>query len=154
MPRTGEIPRVQGVEWPREHSLFVDAEHNVWMGCNDTINGEHCAVLTKFTHDGKYLATIGVPGQPTDSKATNHFGRVAKISFDIPAQEAYVADGYANHRVAVLDMKTGAREVHPRDDGVHRRRAQQEAHPARPLDPSTPPQIERQPLVLCHGGGV
>ena len=35
------------------------------------------------------------------------FGRVAKISFDVKAQEAYVADGYGNKRVAVLDMATG-----------------------------------------------
>ena len=54
------------------------------------------------------VRTIGVPGQPTDSRSTAHFGRVAKISFDVPAQEAFVADGYANHRVAVLDMKSGA----------------------------------------------
>src|SRR5262249_15713486 len=38
---------------------------------------------------------------------TDHFGRVAKISFDIKAQEAFIADGYGNHRVAVLDMATG-----------------------------------------------
>jgi DNA-binding beta-propeller fold protein YncE len=36
------------------------------------------------------------------------FGRVAKISFDTKAQEAYVADGYGNRRVAVVDMGTGA----------------------------------------------
>ena len=38
----------------------------------------------------------------------DHFGRVAKISFDPKAQEAFVADGYGNRRVAVLDMTTGA----------------------------------------------
>jgi DNA-binding beta-propeller fold protein YncE len=36
------------------------------------------------------------------------FGRVAKVSFDTKANEAYVADGYGNRRVAVLDMATGA----------------------------------------------
>jgi DNA-binding beta-propeller fold protein YncE len=36
------------------------------------------------------------------------FGRVAKVSFDNAANEAYVSDGYSNKRVAVLDMNTGA----------------------------------------------
>src|SRR6266567_5430116 len=50
---------------------------------------------------------LGAPGQTTNSNAQDHFGRVAKISFDILASEAYVADGYGNHRVAVLDMNDG-----------------------------------------------
>ena len=35
------------------------------------------------------------------------FNKVAKISLDEKANEAYVADGYGNHRVAVIDMDTG-----------------------------------------------
>ena len=35
------------------------------------------------------------------------FGRVAKIFVDQKANEAYVADGYLNKRVAVLDADTG-----------------------------------------------
>jgi DNA-binding beta-propeller fold protein YncE len=50
---------------------------------------------------------IGVPHQTVNSKATDHFGRVAKISFDYKANEAYLADGYGNHRVAVIDMDNG-----------------------------------------------
>jgi DNA-binding beta-propeller fold protein YncE len=42
-----------------------------------------------------------------DSNSTTHFGRVAKISFDATGEEAYVADGYGNKRVAVLDADTG-----------------------------------------------
>jgi DNA-binding beta-propeller fold protein YncE len=36
------------------------------------------------------------------------FGGPAGFSFDAKANEAYVADGYRNHRVAVIDMTTGA----------------------------------------------
>jgi len=36
------------------------------------------------------------------------FGGPARFSFDAKANEAYVADGYRNHRVAVIDMTTGA----------------------------------------------
>jgi DNA-binding beta-propeller fold protein YncE len=35
------------------------------------------------------------------------FNKVAKVSLDEAANEAYVADGYGNHRVAVIDMDTG-----------------------------------------------
>ena len=36
-----------------------------------------------------------------------NFGRVAKIWVDPKTNEAYVADGYLNKRVAVLDADTG-----------------------------------------------
>jgi DNA-binding beta-propeller fold protein YncE len=36
-----------------------------------------------------------------------NFGRVAKIVIDAKENEAYIADGYLNHRVAVLDMDSG-----------------------------------------------
>ena len=37
----------------------------------------------------------------------DNFGRVAKIFIDPKANEGYVADGYLNHRVAVIDLDTG-----------------------------------------------
>jgi DNA-binding beta-propeller fold protein YncE len=37
----------------------------------------------------------------------NNFGRVAKVTIDGRANEAYVADGYLNKRVAVLDVDSG-----------------------------------------------
>jgi len=36
------------------------------------------------------------------------FGGPAGFSFDMQANEVFVADGYRNHRVAVIDMNTGA----------------------------------------------
>ena len=50
---------------------------------------------------------FGKPGMEANSNATEHFGRVAKISFDATGDEAYVSDGYSNKRVAVLDAETG-----------------------------------------------
>jgi DNA-binding beta-propeller fold protein YncE len=41
------------------------------------------------------------------SNDTENFGRVAKIWVDPKTNEAYVADGYKNKRVAVLDADTG-----------------------------------------------
>lgn len=109
----GGPPADKAYVWPTSnHGIAVDDQGNIWIGGNGggnaaTGQGPDSHIL-KFTHNGKYLATFGVPGQPTNSTATDHFGRVAKIAFDFGAQEAFVADGYANHRVAVLDMKTGA----------------------------------------------
>ena len=93
--------------WPSSnHGIAVDDKNNIWIGGNG--NSPADSHILKFTHDGKFLMQIGAPGQTSDSKSTTHFGRVAKISFDISANEAYVADGYGNKRVAVLDMTTGA----------------------------------------------
>jgi DNA-binding beta-propeller fold protein YncE len=50
-------------------------------------------------------------GQPTYVGGSNdpaNFGRVAKITVDAKSNEAFIADGYLNKRVAVLDAKTGA----------------------------------------------
>ena len=64
----------EGYEWPREHSLFVDHDGNAWMGCNDTIDGNHCAVVTKFTNDGKLIWQKGKTGQSKGNTDTENFG--------------------------------------------------------------------------------
>ena len=48
------------------------------------------------------------PALPANSSSMDTFGGAAGFSFDNEANEAYVADGYRNHRVAVIDMTTGA----------------------------------------------
>ncbi|MFN8579642.1 MAG: hypothetical protein U0163_01500 [Gemmatimonadaceae bacterium] len=95
----------QGYDWPTSnHGISVDAKDNVWIGGNGTGDSH----ILKFTHDGKFLKQFGAARQPVNSNSTTYFGRVAKISFDDAANEAYVADGYANKRVAVIDMTSGA----------------------------------------------
>ncbi|HEY0930323.1 MAG TPA: hypothetical protein VGE27_10435, partial [Gemmatimonas sp.] len=93
-----------GYEWPSSnHGITLDDKDNVWIGGNGA-NDSH---ILKFTRDGKFLAQYGTPKQPSNSNDSTHFGRVAKISFDAKAGEAFVSDGYGNKRVAVLDMNTG-----------------------------------------------
>ena len=48
-----------------------------------------------------------IPMLPPNSASTEMFGGPAMFSFDATANEAFVADGYRNHRVAVVDVKTG-----------------------------------------------
>ena len=50
---------------------------------------------------------IGKPGQSKGSNDTVNFGRAAKIFVDARANEAYIADGYGNKRVVVIDADSG-----------------------------------------------
>ena len=113
----------QGYEWPESnHGIFVDYKGNVWIGGN----GGPDSQILKFTQDGKFLMQYGKSGArrkagaaadanaeasekgfAADSNDPNNFGRVAKIFVDAKENEAYIADGYLNHRVAVIDADTG-----------------------------------------------
>ncbi|MBM3885252.1 MAG: hypothetical protein FJ361_05320 [Gemmatimonadetes bacterium] len=99
-----------GYTWPgSNHGISIDPMGNVWIGGNgarDSVNAADSHIL-KFTRDGRFLQQIGVPGRATDSRSLEAFGRVAKVAFDPSQNEVYVADGYGNKRVAVLDMATG-----------------------------------------------
>jgi hypothetical protein len=111
-PESGEY------EWPlSNHGISVDHMDNVWIGGN----GGSDAHVLKFTRDGKFLMQLGKAGaratgetrndRPVferDSNDMENFGRVAKIAFDADANEMYLADGYLNRRVAVIDADTGA----------------------------------------------
>jgi DNA-binding beta-propeller fold protein YncE len=98
-------------DWPESnHGIVVDQKGIVWIGGN----GGPDAHIMKFTREGKFLGMFGkkgarmVDGKPVaNSNDMDAFGRVAKIFIDPKANEAYVADGYFNKRVAVLDMDSG-----------------------------------------------
>ena len=93
-----------GFDWPESnHGVTVDHMDNVWIGAN----GGEDSHLLKFSRDGTFLLQVGRPGQGVDSNSTEHFSQVAKIFVDPNSNEAYVADGYGNRRVAVLDGDTG-----------------------------------------------
>lgn len=90
--------------WPASnHGVGIDLQDNIWIGGNGS-GDSHVLV---FSRDGQFLRTIGIPQQEIDSNSLEHFGRVAKVAFDFPNNEAYFADGYANRRVAVVDMDSG-----------------------------------------------
>ncbi len=98
----------QGYDWPlSNHGISVDNKDNVWIGGNGADSSGMDSHILKFTHDGRFLMQLGKANQPANSNDLEHFGRVAKISFDPAANEAYVADGYGNKRVAVVDMDNG-----------------------------------------------
>ena len=109
--------RGEGYEWPQSnHGITADLERNVWIGGN----GASDSHVLKFTRDGKFLMQAGkqharkgpnnAQGQPTYVGGSNDpqsFGRVAKIFVDEASNEAYLADGYLNKRVAIIDADSG-----------------------------------------------
>jgi DNA-binding beta-propeller fold protein YncE len=96
----------EGYDWPAvEHGIAVDPKGNIWLGANGSTDRQ----ILEFTHDGKFIKQIGKPGEGApNSLSTTDFAGVAMMSFDAKTNEAYIADGYRNHRVAVVDMTTGA----------------------------------------------
>jgi hypothetical protein len=97
----------EGYDWPSSnHGITVDHMDNVWIGGNDPKD----AHILKFSRSGQFLLQLGKPEQGEGSNDPVNFGRVAKISIDPAANEAYIADGYGNKRVVVIDVNTGERK--------------------------------------------
>ena len=94
-----------GYTWPASnHGIEVAPNGDIWIGGN---GGGDSHVLV-FNRDGEFVREIGDPGEDVDSNSLTHFSRVAEIAIDAEANEAYIADGYGNKRVVVVDTATGA----------------------------------------------
>ena len=150
----GGQPKDNSYDWPESnHGIVVDHKGFVWIGGN----GGPDAHILKFTRDGKFVAQYGKKnarmkqGSPTDkptfvpnSMDMDNFGRVAKIFIDPKANEGYVADGYFNKRVAVIDLDSGKIKRFwgaygtPPDDA-----------PLGPYDPAAPPAKQFRTPVHC-----
>lgn len=123
-----------GYPWPvRPHGIGIDPDGNIWIGGGVAPpargrgfggrggrGGRGGAApagpppeptfdthILKFSRAGEHLMTIGEVGGTPSSMSTTSFGGAAGFAFDAGANEVFVADGYANHRVAVLDISTG-----------------------------------------------
>jgi len=107
---TGEVVNAwggpgQGYTWPASnHGIEIAPNGDVWIGGNGS-GDSHVLV---FTREGRFVREIGIPGEFVDSNSTEHFAQVAEIAIEAEAGEAYIADGYGNKRVAVVDAATGA----------------------------------------------
>ena len=99
----------EGYRWPdSEHGITVDHKNNVWIGGN----GDKDTEILKFTNDGKFLMQLGSYGVHHGSNDLENFWRPAKITEDPGANEVYIADGYGNRRIIVLDEDTGKYKRH------------------------------------------
>src|ERR1044072_7103849 len=131
----------EGYDWPTSnHGITVDHMDNVWIGGNDPMD----AHILKFTRAGKFLLQLGKPRANQGRNDPGNFWRVAKISIDPMANEAFISDGYGNKRVVVLDVNTGARKRYwgaygnkPDDTDLG------------PYDPAAPPAQQFRNPVHC-----
>ena len=148
-----------GYEWPASnHGITIDYKGNVWIGGN---GGSDSHVL-KFTKDGRFLAQFGKMGArrragakagqtegaqagfAADSTDEVSFGQVAKIFVDPKANEAYLADGYLNKRVAVIDADSGEMK---RFWGAYGNKP--DDTPLPPYNPDAPPDKQFRNPVHC-----
>ena len=92
----------EGYEWPRSmHGITVDGKNNVWLA------GNSGNTVLKFTRDGKFLLQVGKNGASKGNTDPLNFHNPAEVSVDDAANEAFIADGYGNRRVVVIDATTG-----------------------------------------------
>jgi hypothetical protein len=137
-----------GCEWPaNEHGIFVDHNDNVWIAGN---GGNDHQVL-KFTMDGTFLLQIGKAGMTGGSNDTHGapngtplLGRPADTEVDPVTNEVYIADGYLNKRVIVVDAHTG---LYKRHWGAYGN-VPSDANPG-PYDPAQPPATQFRNPVHC-----
>jgi hypothetical protein len=105
-----------GYEWvEREHGIYVDGKGFVWIGGNNCpglklpgLKPVSDDQLLKFTQDGNLVMQIGHSNQSKGNADTNNVHRAADTWVHPQTNELFVADGYGNHRVIVLDADTGA----------------------------------------------
>ena len=103
-----------GYEWPeREHGIFVDASGDVWVSGNNGYAAPGAApppgksddMLLKFTGAGKLITQFGHAGASKGDADNENVKQAADMQ--VFKGELFVADGYGNHRVVVLDAKSG-----------------------------------------------
>ena len=107
-----------GYDWgDMEHSLSVDHQDNVWLTFHNPLERSWAApvwrtddMLLKFTSQGRFVRQLGgrdrhalAVGANTDT-ASVHLATEAAVYPD--TNEVFVADGYGNRRVLVLDAGT------------------------------------------------
>jgi len=131
----------EGYEWPESnHGITADSKGNVWIGGNGPNDGQ----ILVFTRDGKFVKQFGFAYASAGSNDDFAFNKVAKVFLDEPNNEAYVSDGYGNHRVAVIDMGTGKIK---RYWGAYGNKPDDE--PLGPYDPNAPPAQQFRNPVHC-----
>ena len=100
----------EGYDWPRiEHSLAVDRKGRIWISGNFRAKAEEADdQILVFDRNGRFLRQLGKRGASQGNADTANFGAPADIFVDDARREVYVADGYVNRRLIVLDSETGA----------------------------------------------
>ncbi|MBY0382040.1 MAG: hypothetical protein K2W78_09005 [Xanthobacteraceae bacterium] len=114
-----------GCIWPNsEHGIYVDQKDNIWLAGNESKGKEDVPWTTnrdggdgfvlKFDMNGNFKMRIG--GTPKGPDSNNKDGglngtptlyRPADMVVDPKTNRLYIADGYGNRRVLIVDADTG-----------------------------------------------
>jgi len=100
-------------DWPDiEHGIFVDHRDHVWIGGINPIAGAPGSqrsddMLLEFTRTGQLVRQIGGRDRSGGNADTRNLKRPADVFVHPKSGELFVADGYGNTRVLVLEAKTG-----------------------------------------------
>lgn len=115
----------QGCVWPaREHGIFVDHNDFVYISGNGEDDpaqfpwaGTHGADshILKFSADGDFIYQIGYAGSKGSSNEDTGSGpdgtpqpyMASDMTVDPDTNRLYIADGYGNSRVLIVDARTG-----------------------------------------------
>lgn len=108
----GGPEQAKGYDWPSAgHGLYVDYKGNIWIGGSQTRVGADGSppdgMYLKFDPNGKFLLQIGGRGPSKGSLDPSQLSGAAAVDVDPETNEAFIADGYGNHRVIVFDADTG-----------------------------------------------
>jgi len=104
-------------EWgTQEHGLYIDYKDNVWVGFGGGLPYDpkskgtlDNANVLKLTPKGQVLLEIGKFGMGSEgSNSTQYLGNPTDVYVDPKTDEAYISDGYINHRIIVFNATTGA----------------------------------------------
>jgi hypothetical protein len=108
-------------EWgTQEHGLYIDYRDNVWVGFGgglpydiNTRATTDNAHFLKLSPDGELLLSVGEFGMGTEgSNSTTYLGQPTDVYVDPETNEAFIADGYTNRRIIVVDADTGEYKRH------------------------------------------
>jgi DNA-binding beta-propeller fold protein YncE len=128
----GKCKAEAGCIWPSsEHGIYVDRNDNVWISGNSAVGSGRGAAgqasppwvtnkeggdgfVLKFDRDGNFKMRIGgTPSAPNsnDTKGgingTPLLYQAADMAVDPTTNRLYIADGYGNRRVLIVDASTG-----------------------------------------------
>lgn len=101
-------------EWPdMEHGITVDYKDHVWIGGISPdgairLSDRSDDMLLTFTTGGTFIKQFGRRDASGGNKDTSNLMGPADVFVHPRTNEAFIADGYGNRRVIVLDADTGA----------------------------------------------
>jgi DNA-binding beta-propeller fold protein YncE len=126
----GKCKSEDGCIWPNsEHGIYVDQNDNVWLSGNAGVSGGRNlgksapwttntsggdGFILKFDMNGNFKMRIGgTPKGPNSNdtgsgiRDTPVLYQAADMTVDPATNRLYVADGYGNRRVLIVDAETG-----------------------------------------------